>query len=252
MDELNRVICEMLKRQLKKSGIAYKEVATQLEVSEVSIKRLLNGHQSLSLSRVREISQLLQIPLSSIIAEAEESMAVVSIFTKEQDHSFYEMPELYTIFHEIVNKNADSKQLMELFGLNEPSMYLYIRELEKLGLISILFGLAFKLSVPKNITFSDSAKFPILFKNEVIENLQKQVQKIDSNNKNTYLIISQLRLTEDEFRQYNLKLEEVMLDALKLSQTRGASSINTNEYTIVDMGARGIHHPELKMPVNII
>jgi transcriptional regulator with XRE-family HTH domain len=251
MDELNRAICVMLKRHLKKSGMTYKEVSKQLDVSEVSIKRLLNGHQSLSLSRVREMSLLLQIPLSILIAEAEESMTVVSIFTKEQDHSFYEMPELYTIFHEIVNEKADAKQLMELFGLNESSIYIYLRELEKLGLIAMLFGLAFKVSVPKSIAFSDSAKFPILVKNKIIENLQKQVQEIEPNKKDAYLITSKLRLTEDEFRQYNLKLEEMMLDALNLSQTRDASSINTNEYTIVDMGAKGRHHPELKVPVNI-
>ncbi|WP_242504867.1 hypothetical protein [Aliivibrio finisterrensis] len=145
----------------------------------------------------------------------------------------------------------NSKQLMDFYGLNESSMYLYLRELEKLDLLSIISNLTFKLVVPRHIAFPDSSRFQIYYKNHVIDGLKKRVEYVNPLKKNAYFITSKLRLTEEEFHQYNLKLEELMMDALKLSQTRNASTGNTFEYTIVDMGAKGTYHPELKKPENI-
>lgn len=86
------------------------------------------------------------------------------------------------------------------------------------------------------------------FKNQVIDGLKERVQEIHSDD--AYFITAKLRLTDDEFKQYNIKLEELMQKSLKLSQSRDETTTNTNEYTIVDMGAKGRFHPELKLSRN--
>ncbi|WP_281221921.1 helix-turn-helix domain-containing protein [Photobacterium sanguinicancri] len=251
MDRLNGEICERLKRHLKLAGISYKTLATEMALSEVSVKRLLNQQQPLSITRIAEIAELVQTPLSSIIAEAEKAIAVPPLFTLEQDLAFCERPELYTLLITIIDDKADAKALMAKYELNEPSMYLYLRLLEKLGLIVLISGMQFKLTVPRHIAFSDSSNFSMHFKNQIINNLQAQIQTIVPSSKTAYFITSRLRLTEDEFRQYNVKLEEMMFEALKLSQTRDASTANTNEYTIIDIGAQGNYQPEHKKPMNL-
>ncbi|EDL55322.1 hypothetical protein VSAK1_22319, partial [Vibrio mediterranei AK1] len=65
---------------------------------------------------------------------------------------------------------------------------------------------------------------------------------------NVYLISAKLTLTEEEFHQYNLELEELMINAHKLSQSRYDCTERYNEYTIVDMGAKGEFQPKLKLP----
>ncbi|MCW8345466.1 helix-turn-helix domain-containing protein [Vibrio sp. ZSDZ65] len=251
MSELNLAICKEIKQRLKQSGWSYKNIAEQLGTSEVSIKRLLNGQSHLSVSKLNEICELIKVPLSKVITTAEDAIKTVSLFTSEQDSAFYDKPELYTIFHEIVNENANSSQLMTVFNLNEPSTYLYLRSLEKLNLIKMLKGSDFVLQVPKSTAFSEQAKFPLLFKNCVIESVQKHVQVISPNDKNAYFITCKLRLTQQEFSDYNLKLEQLMFEALRLSQTRNSATPNTQEYTIIDMAAKGVHHPKLALPKNI-
>ncbi|WP_242504866.1 helix-turn-helix domain-containing protein [Aliivibrio finisterrensis] len=97
MDKLSSEICEVIKKELKKAGFSYKELSINIGVSEVSIKRMLNGHQSLSILRVSEIAGVIQVSLSYIISEAEKNIASVPLFTKEQDIAFTKSPELYTL-----------------------------------------------------------------------------------------------------------------------------------------------------------
>ncbi|MEC7307372.1 helix-turn-helix domain-containing protein [Vibrio sp. BS-M-Sm-2] len=254
MDALDDEICTTIKRHLKKAGISYKEVSEFTEVSEISIKRLLNGHQSLSILKLQKICKLIQLPLSAIITEAEEALASasVSLFTDEQDTAFCKEPPLFTIFHEIVNEGANAQQLMASFDLNEPSLYIYLRKLEQLKLITMLLGLKFHVIVPANIAFSEQARFSVMFKNQVIDALKQAVQYIDVSNKQAYFITTKLRLTEGEFKEYNTKLEELMFETLKISQSHSRMTEGVNDYAVVDMGAKGIFHPKLKVPVNLV
>ncbi|MCB5358246.1 helix-turn-helix transcriptional regulator [Vibrio lentus] len=252
MDTLNREICSVVKRHLKKTGISYKEVSEFTEMSEVSIKRLLNGHQSLSILKLQKICELIQRPLSAILSEAEESLASTSLFTDEQDAAFCEEPALFTIFQEIVNEGANAQQLMARFDLNKPSLHIYLRKLEQLKLIAMLFDLKFHVIVPSNTAFSEHARFSATFKNQVIDALKQAVQYINADNKQAYFITTKFRLTEEEFKDYNLKLEKLMLKTVKLSQSRSRMTEGLNDYAIVDMGAKGIFHPTLKKPVNLV
>ncbi|WED25245.1 helix-turn-helix domain-containing protein [Vibrio sp. DW001] len=248
MNNLNETICSLLKKRLKKVGLSYRDVAEHMGISEVSVKRLLNQQQPMSIGRISEMSLLVQEPLSSIISEAEKAIASVPSFNSQQDKVFCERPELYTIFVEIVYESASSHELIEKFGLDEPSLYLYLRRLEDIDLIEITSGLQFRLLVPKHISFDESARFPMFFKNQIIDGLKQKIQWIDADKNEAYFITAKFRLTEDEFVQYNLRLEDLMQEVLKFSQSRDSTTINTSEYTIVDMGAKGRFHPEHKKP----
>lgn len=252
MDTLDDEICTTIKRHLKKVGISYREVSEFTGISEIGIKRLLNGHQSLSILKLQKICKLIQLPLSAIITEAEEALASVSLFTDEQDAAFCEEPALFTIFQDIVNEGANAQQLMASYDLNEPSLHIYLRKLEQLNLITMLLGLKFHVTVPANIAFSEQARFSAMFKNQVIDALKQAVQYIDVSNKQAYFITTKLRLTEDEFKEYNARLEELMFKTLKVSQSHSRMTEGVNDYAIVDMGAKGIFHPKLKAPVNLV
>lgn len=122
MGKLDETVCLLIKKRLKNAGISYKSLGECLGISEVSIKRILNLNQPISMSRLIEITSMLQEPLSTLIAEAEKLVDTVPFFNLEQDKTFCEQPELYTFFMEICS-NLKAAELVAKFGLNESSLY---------------------------------------------------------------------------------------------------------------------------------
>ncbi|WCE31486.1 helix-turn-helix domain-containing protein [Vibrio sp. SCSIO 43137] len=252
MEKLNREICKMLKRQLKKEGISYKMLAEKMNISEVSVKRMMNLHQSISMERCIDICEIINVPLSKVISSAEKSLLVTPYYTVQQDELFYKRPELYSIFSKVLYENFAAEQLIQLYELEETSLYLYLRELEKVDLIKISTGLNFKLMVPQHIVFRESALCASYFKNQTIDGLKHELQEIAENDKSKFFLTSRLRLTEEEFSRYNKQIEEALQSATLLSQSRSYDDGETYEYTIVGMGARWFYEPTLKTPTNYI
>ncbi|WP_241911005.1 helix-turn-helix domain-containing protein [Vibrio splendidus] len=97
MDEqLSLEVCKLLKRELKRCNISYRTLATELEVSEVSVKRLLNNLQPLSIQRLIAIVNLTETPVSKLLSEAEENISSIPVFSQEQDDAFY---DIHLFFH---------------------------------------------------------------------------------------------------------------------------------------------------------
>ena len=229
IESVDHALCQLFKRHLKGAGISYKVLAGELNMSEVSVKRLLNQAQPLT----------------------EQLAASVAHFTSQQDDAFCQRPELYSLLQQILQQGTDPEALRQHFGLDAPSLYLYLRELEKLELVTLRAGLGFRLRVPKHVAFRDSARFPLHFKNQLIEGLQARVQHLAPHDRQAYLITTRLRLTEAEFMDYRLALETLMLDTLKLSLRRDAATPDLADYTILDMGALGSYQPILPQPGNL-
>jgi len=252
MEKLNREICKMLKRQLKKEGVSYKMLADKMNISEVSVKRMMNLHQSISMERCIDICEVINVPLSKVISSAEKSLLVTPYYSSSQDELFYKRPELYSIFNKILYGKFTSEQLLNLYELDESSLYLYLRELEKVELIKITNGLSFKLIAPQHIVFRESAKCAAYYKNQTIDGLKHELKEIADKDKSKFFLTSRLRLTEEEFFRCKKQIEEVLQSATLLSQSRANDDSEINEYTIVSMGAGWIYEPVLKRPTNFV
>ncbi|EDL51191.1 transcriptional regulator, XRE family protein, partial [Vibrio mediterranei AK1] len=113
MDAIAKQICEELKRALKNSKMSYLDVAKALQVSEVSVKRMLNLHQPLSISRMNDIAALIQTPLSTIVLNAENAVSEVPTYTEQQDSAFCQSPELYTLIAGIIDEYLSADDLMQ-------------------------------------------------------------------------------------------------------------------------------------------
>nr|WP_284676608.1 helix-turn-helix transcriptional regulator [Vibrio sinus] len=242
----------MFKKHLKKAGISYSDLAEYLNVSEVSVKRLLNQQQPLSMSRMLEIADLIQIPLSNIIHDAEKAALSTPLFSKQQDEAFFNKPELFTLFSKICCKQANYKELMKTFGLDKNSMYLYLRELEELKLIKLTSDLNFRMVVPRHIVFESGSRFPAFYKEKVIDGLKKRIQVLDVEDKTACLNVARLQITQDEFQVLSQKIEELLTEARNLSYNRETHCVNSKEHTVVVMGAEGCFYPTMKSPSTLI
>jgi DNA-binding Xre family transcriptional regulator len=64
------LIVETLKRELRKQGINYQQVAQQLDLSESSVKRLF-AERSFTLTRLVQVCELLNLEFSDLVHQME-------------------------------------------------------------------------------------------------------------------------------------------------------------------------------------
>jgi len=252
MDQkLAQEVCVILKQQLKSRGIAYQDLAKDLEISEVSVKRLLNNTQPMTMQRLIHISHLIGFPLSKILQQAEEKLNSIPLFTQEQDAAFYDCPALFTFWSELA-EHKTVEDIAERYQLDPASIHLYLRKLEKVGLVSLGVHNQCKLLVPGHTAFEQGAKYPEFFTTRVLNGLQKRVVNIPVEDDQAFLISLKAELTHEEFKQITKKLEDWMFNLLRESQDlRLREGLKVAPYTFGFMGAKGAFHDTLPTIVRL-
>lgn len=243
--KLTQEVCRIVKRELKSANISYRELASQLNISEVSIKRLLNNQQSLSIQRLISISSLLKLPLSKLLEDAEKNINMVPLFTQEQDQAFFDCPALFTFWTELTEHRSVA-QISERYDLDQASIYLYLRSLEKVGLIKLGPENSCKLCVPTHTAFEKGSKFPDFFTGQVLTRLQQRVINLPAEDNQAFLITLKAELTHEEFMEINNQLDDWMFNLLRKSQDLNArNGLEVSPFTFGFMAAKGAFHDKL-------
>lgn len=243
--QLAQEVCNLVKQELKSRGLSYQDLASELDISEVSVKRLLNNAQPMSMQRLIHIGQLLDFPLSKLLEQAEKNLHAIPLFTPEQDAAFYDCPALFTFWSELA-ENKTVADIAERYQLDQPSLHIYLRKLEQAGLVSLGLNNQCKLRVPSHTAFEQGAKYPEYFSAKVLSGLQKRVNNIPVDDDQAFLISLKAELTQQEFQEINKKLEDWMFNLLRESQDlRAREGLKVAPYTFGFMAAAGAFHAEL-------
>jgi DNA-binding Xre family transcriptional regulator len=92
-----------LKKFLRAKGVTYRDVATALELSEASVKRIF-ANKSFSLLRLDQICQFLEISIYELTRlAAQGDQRQISTLSIEQETALADDPELFTYFYLLVN-----------------------------------------------------------------------------------------------------------------------------------------------------
>src|SRR5450432_2088355 len=103
MAEQSLIVAE-LKCALRERGLTYAAVAKKLALSVASVKRLFSGGD-LSLRRVDQICELLEISLAEILARTQDR-PVASQLTVAQEQEIVSDPKLFLIAWLLVNRTS--------------------------------------------------------------------------------------------------------------------------------------------------
>ncbi|GAL35409.1 predicted transcriptional regulator [Vibrio maritimus] len=248
---LAQEVCALIKAELKRSKLPYRVLGERLGVSEVSVKRMLNSHQSLSVERLIAISENLDMPLSKLIAKAEKNLSCIPLFTKEQDLAFFNCPPLFTLWTELT-EHRSLNEIQERHQLISASLYRYLRMLEDVGLVTLDIHGRPSLNVPTHTAFEQGAKYPVFFTSQVLNRLQQRVLNLPANDDQAFLTMLKAELTHEEFSAINKKLEDWMFTLLGDSQNQQSrKGLNVHPYTFGFMGAQGAFHDELPLIPNL-
>lgn len=131
-DDLFRV----LKTILKERKITYQELAKDLSFSVSTLKGIFHT-KDISLHRLLEICQALQLPLEELVQMAARQKENEFIFTPEQDEFFAGHPGHYYFFREIFFEKKNLLQMEKEFGLKQKSIFRYLLDLEKIGILEL-------------------------------------------------------------------------------------------------------------------
>lgn len=138
MEQQNKVrVClEVIKDAVKQSSMGYQELADRLGVSLLTIKRQLNGDE-ISMSKLLALCDAAQLNFADIWKQVELRKAEHFEFSTEQDRAFYHFPHLFHYFLSLHIEKLTPKEIQDRWKLLPASTHLYLRKLEKLGLLTL-------------------------------------------------------------------------------------------------------------------
>ena len=77
-------IIDMLKRSLKQKGLTYADIARQLQLSEISVKRNFS-QKNFTLDRLESICNMVNVDFSDLVQMADDEKEKISALTLEQE-----------------------------------------------------------------------------------------------------------------------------------------------------------------------
>lgn len=146
-----RLIVDTLKKELRKQGVNYKQVAQKLELSEASVKRLF-ADNSFTLDRISQICELLNFEIADLIHEMEKNMALTQQLTLEQETELTSDIKLLLMAYFLMNKLA-FEDIIRIYDISESEGIRMLAKLDRMKLIELLPGNRVKLIIAKDFGF---------------------------------------------------------------------------------------------------
>jgi transcriptional regulator with XRE-family HTH domain len=144
------VIVAELKRALRERGHTYSAVAKKLGLSVASVKRLFSGGD-LTLARVDQICELLEVTLAEILARTQDR-PVASQLTVAQEQEIVSDPKLFLIAWLLVNR-IPFEEIVHNYQFSEREVLRMLIKLDKLKCIELQPGNRVRLLVNRHFSW---------------------------------------------------------------------------------------------------
>ena len=145
-----KLIVETLKKELRKQGINYKQVAQKLQLSEASVKRLFADY-SFTLERISQVCELLNFEIADLIHEMEKNVELTQQLTLEQETELTSDMKLLLMAHFLMNK-LTFEQIISIYDISETEGIRMLAKLDRMKLIELLPGNRVKLIIAKDFS----------------------------------------------------------------------------------------------------
>jgi transcriptional regulator with XRE-family HTH domain len=226
-----------IKQELKARGIKYSELAELMDMSEVTVKRMLNS-SNISLSRMMFLGELLKLDLTELLTPKGKAKATQSFFTEEQDQAFFEKPKLWSYFVELFYNRKSPPEIEREHALTALSTYQYLRELENLKLIHLNPKNNVDILVKAPIGFNRNSKVINRHISHMMEVSYKAVMDDDEENDDYFLRVKPMRLTQPVYLKLIEELKAVMDKYSEVSEVAFSNSNEAKDYQVVFTGHR--------------
>lgn len=148
----SQVITATLKRCLQASGLTYKDVATGLELSEASVKRVFS-EGTFTVRRLEQICAMMDMRIGDLCKLADKLHSDQSTtLSVEQESSLAESPVLLRYFYRLLS-GWEADAINQEQSLNEHEATRLLAQLDRLGMIELQPGNKVRLRVGPHIAW---------------------------------------------------------------------------------------------------
>ena len=128
-------VLDVLRAELRATGITYKGLAERIGVSESSVKRMF-GQKDMALSRLAQICQVTGIAMEDVLRRAADARPQADALTLPQETSLVANPRLLLMAICCLG-HWSLEQVIETYRLTEAESITLLAELDRLGLIEL-------------------------------------------------------------------------------------------------------------------
>lgn len=204
--ELHRLI-ESLKRVIKQRKVTYRELATYLQISVPSVKRMMSKGE-FSLSRLFKICEFLGITFTDLAELCSRQEGEEYHFTPEVEEYFAKYPHYLAYFFALVDGLTPST-IEKKFHLTSQCTRLYLHRLEQFYLIKVSREDQVKILATGAICWKDDGKLGQVFSKRMVKAFAERAIKNVSSPGPLYLDLNGWHLTSENYHE--LKNDLVVL-----------------------------------------
>jgi DNA-binding Xre family transcriptional regulator/uncharacterized small protein (DUF1192 family) len=154
-----------LKRRLKAQGKTYADVASVLELSEASVKRLFS-EQSFSLERLDAVCRMLDMEISDLVAEMQAGQQRIDHLSIEQERMITEDLVLLLVTVCVLN-HWTVEDITRHYALSTETCVGKLLALDRLQVIDLLPGDRVKLRVSQNFSWLSNGPIQRFFQEKI-------------------------------------------------------------------------------------
>lgn len=158
-------LLKTLKRELKAQGMTYADVASRLELSESSIKRLFS-ESKISLGRLDALCQIAGMEISDLVQKMGEDRKRIDMLTEQQEREVAADPKLLLVAICVLNLWTFD-EIIKIYELSEHECIQLLAKLDRLKLIELLPLNRFRLTVANDFRWIPNGPIQRFFRKEV-------------------------------------------------------------------------------------
>ncbi len=170
-------LMQTLKRALKAHGLTYARIAPSLELTEASVKRLFS-EQNLSLQRLEQICQLMDLEISDLVQMMSEEQPRLQRLAIEQEQEITQDLTLLLVTVSVLNRWT-LQDIILFYKLSESECIQKLARLDKLKIIELLPKNKIKLLVAPNFSWRESGPIQHFFQEKIASEYFKTKFKDD-------------------------------------------------------------------------
>ncbi len=202
-----------LKRTLKQHGKTYQHVAQHLALSEASIKRMFSD-KSISLQRLDEICEMLNIELSDLVQlmrEANHNELSVLPIECEQEIA----DDLLLLLMAVcVLQRWSMSEILEYYKISKTDCLAKLGRLDQLKLIELLPNNRIKLRIAPNFTWHKNGPIQAFFKHHI----ESEFFNSHFEHHNEKLIVLNGMLSNNAHQLFQRKMQQLAQTFEKLNE----------------------------------
>ena len=154
-----------LKSELKAAGVTYADLAGQLHLSESSIKRIF-AKGDMPLSRIDEVLRVLKMDFAELARVVADARPLRSELTLEQEKAVV-ADRVLLLFAICCLSQWRIEQIIATYTLNEAQCLVYLRVLDRLGIIELRPLNRYRLKVAKTFRWRPNGPVMTYFRTSV-------------------------------------------------------------------------------------